>query len=259
MKGLGSVPRTTTRTAAGSRGFWRVQRQKLGESVSNARPTECLPSNSGATYATRTSCFSLEILLTRNTRSPACTLAASETSAPAELTTIVEVSSRNAARETGASPEFTIIVEASSWNPPGASRHPRTSTGTCNGWRSLARRRLACAGGAGGFGRGSSPTVESFSVASMGNSRWAPCNSHSKSHGVRRICSRDSLRLSRMTQLSLSPYGQRSRTAQFFDTDALAIGSNITWCAGGCHEGLWLGCRFIPCVVFTKYHEHIAA
>src|SRR5229473_2870720 len=35
-----------------------------------------------------------------------------------------------------------------------------------------------------------------------------------------------------------------------FDTDALAIGSNITWCAGGCHEGLWLGCLFIPCVVF---------
>src|SRR6266481_2358975 len=42
MKGLGSVPRTTTRTVAGTRGFWRVQRQKFGESLSNARPTECL-------------------------------------------------------------------------------------------------------------------------------------------------------------------------------------------------------------------------
>src|SRR5260370_1237374 len=111
------------------------------------------------TQTTRTSCFSLEILLTRNTRSPACTLVASETSVPAEFTTIVEVSSRNAARETGESPEFTIIVEASSWNAPGASRHPRTCTGTCNGWRSVALRGLACAGGVGGFGRGSSPTV----------------------------------------------------------------------------------------------------
>ena len=35
-KGFGSVPGTTTRTAAGTRGFWRVQRQKLRESLSNA-------------------------------------------------------------------------------------------------------------------------------------------------------------------------------------------------------------------------------
>ncbi len=39
----------------------------------------------------------------------------------------------------------------------------------------------------------------------------------------------------------------------------LAISSNITRCEGGCHEGLWLGCLFIPCGVPTVPRMRLAA
>src|SRR6267154_6489441 len=56
------------------------------------------------------------------------------------------------------------------------------------------------------------------SMASCGMPCCGPCSRHLNSQDCWRICSRDSSRLERVTQESLSPLGHRRRMAKFLGT-----------------------------------------
>src|SRR5260370_5852909 len=107
------------------------------------------------------------------------------------------------------------------------------TTGTRMGMRSL-ERGVFFAGVAGkgtanetGAGAVCGSSRGATSIASWGMPCWGPCSRHLNSQVCWRICSRDSSRLERVTQESLSPLGHLSRMRSEEHTSELQSHLNL--------------------------------